>query len=116
MPRKPRSIPKIKRRAGELRKESTPAETKLWDYLRGNRLGGISFRRQHAIGKYITDFCSPRKKLVIELDGSQHGGDLDEERTTFLRKQGYRVLRFWNDQILNEMEVVMRSIRQALEE
>ena len=59
-------------RAGELRQEPTPAEGKLWAYLRGNKLNGMSFRRQHTIGNYIVDFVSIKKKLVIELDGSQH--------------------------------------------
>ena len=77
---------------------------------------GIHFRRQHAIDKYITDFCSPREKLVIELDGSQHGSASDAERTAFLERRGYRVLRFWNAQVLKDIEAVLIAIRQALEE
>ena len=69
-----RSTPKILHQAGELRKETTPAEKKLWAYLRLMRKDGIRFRRQHAIGNYIADFCAPRKKLVIELDGTARGG------------------------------------------
>jgi very-short-patch-repair endonuclease len=103
-------------RAGELRKVSTPAEASLWAYLRGNKINGVNFRRQHAIDKYITDFCSPRKKLIIELDGSQHGEDSDAERTAFLEKQGYRVLRFWNLQVLKDIEGVLGIIKRALEE
>ncbi len=61
-------------RAGELRKESTPAESKLWAYLRGKKLNGVSFRRQHAIGNYIVDFVSLKQKLIIELDGTARGG------------------------------------------
>jgi len=64
--------------AGELRRELTPAERKLWSHLRTNQLG-VDFRRQHAIGSYITDFCSIKKKLIIELDGGQH---LEQEPTT----------------------------------
>jgi very-short-patch-repair endonuclease len=67
-----RSIPKILHRAGELRKESGPVEVKLWAYLRSLREDGIHFRRQHAIGPFIADFCAPRNKLIIEVDGSQH--------------------------------------------
>jgi hypothetical protein len=67
-----RSTPKILHLAGELRKQTTPAEQKLWAYLRLMREDGVRFRRQHAIGTYITDFCAPRKKIIIELDGSQH--------------------------------------------
>jgi len=69
-----RSTPKILHQAGALRKETTPAEKKLWAYLRLMREDGIRFRRQHAIGNYIADFCAPRKKLVIELDGTARGG------------------------------------------
>jgi len=64
-----RSTPKIMRRAGELRLNLTPAEAKLWSRLRAHRLNGVGFRRQHAIGKYITDFCAPRSMLIVELDG-----------------------------------------------
>jgi len=71
MPAK-RSNPKTKHHAGELRRETTPAERKLWSVLRGNKLNGVSFRRQHAIGNYIVDFVSIKKKLVIKLDDSQH--------------------------------------------
>jgi very-short-patch-repair endonuclease len=67
-----RTTPKMLHRAGELRSEPTPAEAKLWAYLRTLRADGLRFRRQHAIGPYITDFCSPHLKLVIEVDGSQH--------------------------------------------
>jgi len=104
-------------RAGELRRELTPAEGRLWAYLRGNRINGIGFRRQHAIGNYIVDFCAPRQKLVIELDGSQHleQEEYDAERTAFLESQGYRVLRFWNDAVLNDLQGVVSAIQQALE-
>src|SRR5574341_146240 len=112
-----RSAPQILHRAGELRREPTPAEAKLWAYLRGLREEGIHFRRQHAIGKYITDFCAPRKKLVIELDGSQHleHQEHDENRTKYLESRGYTILRFWNDQVMNDMEGVIESIPEALE-
>jgi len=112
------STPKIMHRAGELRKEPTPAEAKLWAYLRRNQVRGVGFRRQHAIGRYIVDFCSPSMKLVIELDGSQHLAqeEADAERTEFLRTKGYRVLRFWNDRVLNEIGGVVGAIEMALDE
>jgi very-short-patch-repair endonuclease len=83
LPRSNRSNPKIKHRAIEFRKEPTPAERKLWAYLRGNKLNGVNFRRQHAIGCFVPDFCAIKEKLVIELDGSQHleQEKYDEERT-----------------------------------
>ena len=118
MPRPPRSTPTIKRRAGELRKESTPAERKLWAYLRGDKLNGINFRRQHAIGKYIPDFCSVEAKLIIELDGSQHmlQEEYDEERTKYLESQGYKVIRIWNNAVMKDINGVILAIIQALEE
>jgi very-short-patch-repair endonuclease len=91
-----RSTPKILHRAGELRRQTTPAERKLWLYLRLMREDGVRFRRQHAIGNYVVDFCAPPKKLIIELDGSQHleQEEYDAERTGYLESQGYHVLRF----------------------
>ena len=67
-----RTTPKIFRRAKELHRNMSPAEEKLWKHLRAHRMGDVHFRNQHAVGNYIVDFCAPRKKLVIELDGSQH--------------------------------------------
>ncbi len=99
-------------RAAELRKEPTHAEVKLWAYLRSHRAGGIGFRRQHAIGPYITDFCAPGQKLIIELDGSQHLDQVeyDTERSAFFEYKGYRVLRFWNSDVMNNIEAVMGVI------
>lgn len=111
-----RSNPKTMHRAGELRKEPTPAERKLWAYLRGDKLHGINFRRQHAIGNFIVDFVSIKNKLVIELDGSQHidQKDYDIERSKYLEAQGYKVVRFWNNQVENDLEGVVRAIEIAL--
>jgi adenine-specific DNA-methyltransferase len=111
-----RSTPKILHRAGELHKQTTPAEKKLWAALRLMREDGIHFRRQHAIGNYITDFCSPKAKLVIELDGSQHldQKEYDEERTKYLELQGYKVLRFWNHDVLNHTDEVLNVIWNVL--
>jgi very-short-patch-repair endonuclease len=115
MPRSQRSNPKTKHHAIELRKESTPAERKLWARLRNNQLG-VTFRRQHAIGFYIPDFCSPKAKLIIELDGSQHleQEEYDQERTEYLENQGYKVIRFWNNDVMKDIESVILSIVQAL--
>jgi len=89
-------------RAGELRKELTSAEQELWAYLRGNKINGVNFRRQHAIGNFIVDFVSIKQKLVIELDGSQHLDQegYDAERTAYLESQGYKVICFWNNQMM----------------
>ena len=75
-------------------------------------MGGVKFRRQHAIDNYIVDFCSLRRKLILELDGSQHleQADYDMERTKHLEAKGYRVLRFWNNEIMNEIDAVLNMI------
>ena len=118
MPRPKRSNPNTMHRAGELRKELTPAEQKLWAYLRDNQIDGVSFRRQHAIGKYIPDFCAVQEKLVIELDGSQHleQQEYDKERTKYLEAQGYKVIHFWNNQVMSDMNGVILAITNAIEE
>ena len=110
------TTPKMQRRAAELRRELMPAEAKLWSYLRAHRMKNVHFRRQHPIGKYVPDFCAPRKKLIIELDGSQHldQQEYDAERTAFLESKGYRVIRFWNNEVMNDIEGVLRAIEIAL--
>jgi len=90
----------------------------MWWSLRGGQLDGFKFRRQHAIGEYIGDFVCLRARLVVELDGDSHGDDdqqrRDSIRTETLQRAGYRVLRFWNDQIYNGMDGVAEEIRNAL--
>ncbi len=122
MPRPKRSDPKTRTRAIELRKELTPAERKLWAVIRNDQLG-VNFRRQHAIGNFIPDFACIEKKLIIELDGSQHfeQEQYDNERTKYLETQGYNVIpqgddvRFWNNDVMNNMEGVILAILNALE-
>jgi very-short-patch-repair endonuclease len=111
-----RANPKSYERARKLRKELTPAESKLWAYLRRDKLNGVNFRRQHAIGNFIVDFVSIKGKLVIELDGSQHleQAQYDVERTRYLVSQGYRVIRFWNNDVMNDIEGVIRMIETTL--
>jgi very-short-patch-repair endonuclease len=112
-----RTTTKIFARAKELSRNPTPAEEKLWTYLRTHRMGDVHFRRQHAIGSYIVDFCAPRKKLIIELDGSQHVDqeEYDLVRTKFLKSKGYKVLRFWNHDVLRKIDDVLKAIWQELE-
>jgi very-short-patch-repair endonuclease len=103
-------------KAGNLCREPTPAVRKLWAYLRGNRLNGVNFRRQHAIGNYIVDFCSIKRKLIVELDGSQH---LEQqaygiERTQYLESQGYKLMRFWNNDVMNDIDGVIRAIAHEM--
>jgi very-short-patch-repair endonuclease len=96
----------------------SPAGAKLWKHLRAHRTGDVHFRNQHAIGNYIVDFCAPRKKLIIELDGSQHleQQEYDEERTKYLETRAYRVLRFCNNDVMNNTEAVLKAIWNALNE
>lgn len=105
-------------RARQLRRDATDAEKALWRALRESNLP-FRFRRQHPIGPYIADFACPPRKLVIELDGGQHSEtvEADARRTEELKKHGYRhVLRFWNNDVLRNLEGVMETIRTALEE
>ena len=113
---KARSTPKGYESAHALRKSTTPAEGRLWARLRGNRLGGVSFRRQHAIGRYVVDFCAPKLMLVVELDGGQHveQAEYDAERTALLAREGYRVLRFWNNQVERDLDGVLGVILEAM--
>ena len=84
--------------------------------LSGNKLNGVEFSRQHAIGKNFVDFCSAKRKLAIELDGSQHleQSEYDTQRTAYVESLGYKVLRFWNDRVMNDIENVIHSIEAAL--
>jgi very-short-patch-repair endonuclease len=102
--------------ARKLRKELTPAERKLWALIRNDQLG-VNFRRQHAIGNFIPDFVCIKKKLILELDGSQHleQVEYDTERTKYFETLGYRVIRFWNNQIMNDINGVVKAIQFALE-
>jgi len=99
----------------DLRKNQTDAEIRLWRHLRGKQVEGLRFRRQHPIGRYIVDFVCLEKRLVLELDGGQHGEEegqiKDNERDHWLRTEGYQVLRFWNNDVLTNLEGVMEMIR-----
>lgn len=107
-PPAPQHTPQVKHFAIELRHDLTPAERKLWTHLRNDQLG-VNFRRQHAIGPYIADFCCFEQKLIIELDGGHHleQAACHAERTAFLESQGYRVLRFWNQEVLTNLDGVI---------
>ncbi len=104
-------------KARELRKNLTEGEQALWKHLRMRRLAGYKFRRQQPIGPYIVDFVSFERRLIIEVDGGQHFQqvDYDAERTVYLEAQGYQVLRFWNRQVLEEIEAVNTVVLKVLE-
>ena len=101
--------------ARKLRQNPTDAEQRMWYHLRANRLSGYKFRRQHEIPPYVVDFYCPAVKLAIELDGSQHGDDVDAARTKFFGAQGIEVARFWDNDVLNNTEVVLESILALLQ-
>jgi len=103
--------------ARDLRRDSTDAEHRLWKRLRGRRLLGYKSRRQVPIGPYIVDFVCKERRVVVEVDGSQHQEqrDYDQRRTAFLNSQGYQVLRYWNNEVLQQGEAVLASIAQVLQ-
>ena len=103
-------------RAKRLRRDQTDAERKLWMHLRSRQMNGFKFRRQQPIGRYIVDFFCPESKLVVELDGGHHTGQVeaDMQRTDFLAKAGYRVLRFWDNEVLTDTEAVLQKIVNEL--
>lgn len=103
-------------KARKLRKNPTEAELKLWKHLRLRQLGGYKFRRQHSLGPYIVDFACLEKKLIVEVDGGQHSVKVDygTQRMAWLESQGFRVLRFWNNEVLKEIEVVKEAIAEVL--
>src|SRR5437868_10971061 len=102
-------------KAQRLRREMTDAERKLWSVLRNRQLGGAKFRRQQPIGPFIADFVCQQHRLIVEADGGQHSeSTTDDRRTAFLESKGYRVLRFWNNDILNNLDGVADVIAAAL--
>jgi very-short-patch-repair endonuclease len=103
-------------KARELRINTTDAEQRLWSALRGRQLQGHKFRRQHTVGPFILDFACVEHRLAVEADGGQHDDNLaDERRTTWLKSQGWRVIRFWNNEILGNLDGVMDCILRELE-
>jgi very-short-patch-repair endonuclease len=106
----------MKPRARQLRKDQTLAETRLWQYLRNRQLTDCKFRRQHVIGPYIVDFVCLEKKLIVELDGGHHleQQEYDQLRTLELNSSGFRVLRFWNNEVLAEPDRILEVILSAL--
>jgi very-short-patch-repair endonuclease len=106
----------LKPRAREFRTAPTPAENHLWQRLRNRQLDGFKFRRQHVIGRFVVDFYCAEASLIIEIDGSVHDGqqERDADRQQWLELSDFQVLRFRNEQILNEIESVLQALRAAL--
>jgi len=109
--------PHMRDRARNLRHARTDAERTLWTHLRNRGLEGAKFRRQQPIGRFVADFFCMEHRLVIELDGGQHASETstDADRTACLQQQGYRVLRFWNHDVLTQLDAVVARIVEALQ-
>jgi very-short-patch-repair endonuclease len=106
----------LRDRAKSMRSEPTPAEHRLWQILRAKRLAGYKFKRQLAIDDYIADFVCVQRRLIVEADGRQHcESEYDAVRDAYLKAHGFRVLRFWNDDIFDNEEGVLTSILNALQ-
>lgn len=103
-----------------LRKSATDAERKLWSILRSRRMAGLKFCRQYGIGPYILDFYCPERRLAVEVDGGQHadvpGQQHDAHRDSYLRELGIRVIRFWNNDVLQNIEGVGERIEEEVGE
>ena len=101
--------------ARRLRRDATDVEAKLWARLRSRQLAGAKFRRQVSIGRFIVDFCCLEAKLIVELDGSQHADNpAVVSRTGVLEQLGFRVLRFWNHEVNENLDGVLETIHLAL--
>ncbi len=104
------------KRARALRQNETDAEAKMWSILRNRNLHNFKFVREHPIGSYFADFACRRKKLIVEIDGSQHADrKSDDQRDVFINRQGYGVVRFWNNDVLRDTETVLNIIVGILE-
>jgi len=114
-PKKIHNRPETKINRIQLRKNLTSAEAFLWSELKGRKLDGRKFRRQHSIGNFITDFYCAQDNLIIELDGEVHNNtiadDYDEKRTAFLNKKGFTVIRFENKMVFENLPSVLKEIR-----
>ncbi len=107
---------RIIERVRQLRKNQTEAEKKIWSFLRSRQLDGCKFYRQVQIGKYVVDFICRDLDLIVEIDGGQHcENKYDEMRDNYLKSQGYRILRFWNNEVLENTEGVLNMIKLELQ-
>ena len=105
---------RLTRIARNLRAKSTDAENRLWYFLRGRRFEGAKFVRQFPIGPHVADFACRDAHLAIELDGGQHSAESDAPRTQVIESFGYRIIRFWNNDVFENTEGVLETIRQEL--
>ena len=109
------TLPVVEASAREMRHRPTPAERVLWDMLRTAPVGGLKWRRQHPVGRFVLDFCCPQLRLVVELDGEVHAyqASYDEDRTDHLARHGYHVIRFANRDVFDHPDAVLATIASA---
>ena len=105
---------KIKILRKNLRRNQTDAEKLMWSKLRNKQLFGLKFFRQYSVGKYILDFYCPEKRIAIEIDGGQHDDVVDKERTKYLKSRDIEVVRFWNNEVLENIEGVISMIQTTI--
>lgn len=107
----------MKGKARVLRKNQTDAESLLWYHLRDRHLSGHKFRRQHPMGVFIADFVCIERRIVVEVDGGQHAlqGEEDKRRSAYLKSKGYRVVRFWDNEVLKDTQAVLEAILRTIE-
>ena len=101
-------------RSRALRKNATDAERKLWSVLRRRQLNGFKFRQQVEIDGYVVDFLCAERRLIVEVDGGQHSPERDARRTAYLEGQGFLLIRFWNNDVLQNLDGVWTTIEEAL--
>lgn len=92
----------------------TQAERKMWAALRNRGVAGVKFRRQHPIGPFIADFAAVELKLIVEIDGGQHGQETDARRSRYLEAQGWRIVRYWNNDVLGNIDGVIQDLTERL--
>ncbi len=104
--------------ARSLRRNSTDVERMLWQQFRNRQMGGLKFRRQEPVGPFVVDFFCLERNLIVEVDGGQHATaqDRDAARTAWLEARGYRVIRFWNNEVIGNIEAVLETIVRAARE
>jgi very-short-patch-repair endonuclease len=106
--------PRTNRHAQALRRERTEAEDRFWYRVRDRRLGGYKFRFQASLGPFVADFLCVDARVVVEIDGSQHGEEVDAARTAWLEAERYLVLRFWNNDVFQRLDAVLEEILRVL--
>ena len=109
-------VRQISPHAARLRRERTEAEDRFWQAVRNRQIDGHKFRFQHSLWPYVADFACLEAKLIVEIDGGQHSEDADRERTAALEARGFQLLRFWNNDVLTNLEGVITVVRSALAE